>query len=234
MLIGYYNRNQKADVEIPVGPENQIEPGGPDYGQPTRFLPGRQFGMFTIRVPADFGEKKLTWTITTAGKTTKVPVHLNLLWEVAPFKDADNNTPPYLSFREGGPFKNGPAAETQILSGTVGQPVNLPVWVADDEKMTAGAKRPSTPPARISWSKFRGPGDVAFSEARLKVEPGDIKAAPADTIFKGKATVTATVKEPGDYVLRVQANDWTGEGGAGFQCCWSSAFVKLTVTPAKK
>ena len=77
MLVGYYNRNQNADVDVPVGAENRIEPGGPDYGQPTHFLPGRQWGMFTIRVPADFGEKKLTWTIAAGGKTMQVPFHLN-------------------------------------------------------------------------------------------------------------------------------------------------------------
>ncbi len=48
ILIGYYNRNLKQDLEIPVGPNNKIEPGGPDQGQPTHFLPGRQWGVFTI------------------------------------------------------------------------------------------------------------------------------------------------------------------------------------------
>ncbi len=40
-----------------------IEPGGPDRGQPTHFMPGRGWGLFAIQVPADFGENKLTWTI---------------------------------------------------------------------------------------------------------------------------------------------------------------------------
>jgi hypothetical protein len=30
----------------------------------------------------------------------------------------------------------------------------------------------------------------------------------------------------------VQANDSTGEGGGGFQCCWTNAHVKVTVKPA--
>ena len=32
-------------------------------GQPTHFLTGRQYGMFAISVPKDFGTKKLTWTL---------------------------------------------------------------------------------------------------------------------------------------------------------------------------
>ena len=45
MLVGYYNRSQKSAVEIPIGADNRIEPGGPDQGQPTHFLPGRQWGI---------------------------------------------------------------------------------------------------------------------------------------------------------------------------------------------
>ena len=37
MLIGYYNRNTKEVLDIPVGPNNRVEPGGPDQGQPTHF-----------------------------------------------------------------------------------------------------------------------------------------------------------------------------------------------------
>ena len=62
ILFGYYNRNLKQDLDIPVGPNNRIEPGGPDQGQPTHFLPGRQWGVFTVTVPKDFGDKKLTWS----------------------------------------------------------------------------------------------------------------------------------------------------------------------------
>src|ERR1019366_7730148 len=40
LLLGYYNRNQKQEIDLPIGPANRIEPGGPDRGQPTHFLPG--------------------------------------------------------------------------------------------------------------------------------------------------------------------------------------------------
>jgi hypothetical protein len=39
LLVGYFNRNQKETLDIPIGPNNQIEPGGLDQGQPTHFLP---------------------------------------------------------------------------------------------------------------------------------------------------------------------------------------------------
>src|SRR6201997_4626114 len=94
LLFGYYNRNQKQDLEIPIGPQNRIEPGAPDQGQPTHFLTGRQWGVFTVTVPKDFGTNKLTWTLVANGQTTVIPASLNPLWEVSPFVDAGGNTPP--------------------------------------------------------------------------------------------------------------------------------------------
>src|ERR1700722_20911644 len=80
ILFGYYNRNLKQDLDIPVGPNNRIElPGpdsGPDHGQPTHFLAGRQWGVFTVTVPKDFGSQKVSWTITANGVTTVLPAGL--------------------------------------------------------------------------------------------------------------------------------------------------------------
>src|ERR1700692_2248192 len=75
-LLGYYNRNEKQELDVPIGSNNRIEPGGPDRGQPTHFLAGRQWGLFAIKVPSDFGANKLTWTITINGKSTTIPASL--------------------------------------------------------------------------------------------------------------------------------------------------------------
>src|SRR5580700_11686387 len=69
MFFGYMNSNWQQEFDIPVGPDNGIEPGGPDQGQPTHFFPRRNPFLFTIRVPKDFGSKELVWTITANGKT---------------------------------------------------------------------------------------------------------------------------------------------------------------------
>src|SRR5688572_13198897 len=60
-LVGYFNRNTKEAVDVPVGPDNKVEPGAADQGQPTHFEPRRGWGVFTVTVPKDFGTKKLTW-----------------------------------------------------------------------------------------------------------------------------------------------------------------------------
>ena len=71
MFFGYMNSNWEEEFDIPVGPDNNIEPGGPDWGQPTHFYPRRNMFLFTIRVPKDFGDKELVWTLVTHGKTER-------------------------------------------------------------------------------------------------------------------------------------------------------------------
>src|SRR6202158_4789955 len=78
LLFGYFNRNLKEELDIPIGDNNRFEPGPPDQGQPTHFLPRRQWGIFTVTVPDNFGPNdKLTWTIVANGQPTSVPAHLD-------------------------------------------------------------------------------------------------------------------------------------------------------------
>lgn len=53
-------------LDVPVGPQNHIEGGTLTQGLPTHFLPWRQWGVFAVRVPADFGEdaghEQCCWT----------------------------------------------------------------------------------------------------------------------------------------------------------------------------
>src|SRR5262245_19278849 len=53
LSFGYYNRNLKEELDIPVGPNNHLDPGGPDMNQPTHFEPQRHWGVFSVTVPKD-------------------------------------------------------------------------------------------------------------------------------------------------------------------------------------
>jgi len=222
LLVGYFNRNVKQLVDIPVGPNNRIEPGGPDYGQPTHFEPRRQWGVFAIKVPKDFGDKRLTWTITANGQTTSLPIGVIKDYQIEPFKEmAQGNEPPKIQFDPKGPvFQGPPAAPGPTLSGVVGQPVTLAATVTDDAPNDPDLSpvQLKQPPIALSWHKFRGPGDVKFEKARPSIEKD------------GRTSTTAVFSAPGDYVLRAQVNDRSGEGGGGFQCCWTNVHVKVTVT----
>jgi hypothetical protein len=234
ILIGYYNRNLKEALDIPIGPNNRVEPGGPDRGQPTHFLPGRQWGVFTITVPKDFGpNKKITWTLVSNGKSNAIPVGLNPLWVISPFKDATGNTPPFIGFKDSGPFAQGPPrgiAET--LSADVRSPVSLTAFVADDANIppSFAAFAKMIPAVSVGWSKFRGPGDVKFENEKPKVEKLEFKTPPGAT-YTGKSATTASFSQPGEYILEIVANDISGTGGGGFQCCWTTSQVKVTVKP---
>jgi hypothetical protein len=230
LLLGYFNRNLKQELDIPIGPDNRIEPGGPDHGQPTHFLLGRQWGMFAIKVPADFGTNKITWTIVANGQTVVIPASLKPDYEISPFEEAAvKNTPPVISFDEAGPFVQGPRGLSVERTAKVGTPLTLTAWVSDDAKFTTSSGlRPKDPgPAvTVRWSKYRGPGPVTFANERPKVEELPAKSPAA---FSGKATTIATFDQPGDYILHITANDYSGEGGGGFQCCWTTAQVKVSV-----
>ena len=231
LLVGYFNRNTKQALDIPVGTSNRIEPGGPDQGQPTHFLPRRQWGVFTITVPADFGNKRLIWTLVANGQTTSIPMHLDPLWVVEPFKDAAlGNTPPILKFEPGGVANQGPPSGiSRSFTTPLSVPLPLTVSVTDDrirapealarQGGAGGRGGPPPPPVTVTWSKFRGAGAVVFDKEKPPVDEAD-----------GIAETRATFTEPGEYILRAQVNDTTGEGGRGFQCCWTNALVKVTVT----
>ena len=125
MLIGYYNRNSKEALTIPVGPNNKIEPGDPDQGQPTFFEMGRQWGVFVIKVPKDFGDKVIRWTIVANGETQSVPFSLNKGYPITPFKELGmGNQPPTLWFGEGAAKVTGPPVGVAgSFSGVANQPV---------------------------------------------------------------------------------------------------------------
>lgn len=231
LLLGYYNRNTKRELDIPIGPNNRIDPGGPDQGQPTHFMTGRQWGVFTVTAPKDFGTRKLTWTLMVNGQTTVIPMSLNPLYEVSPFIEGSGNTPPFISFEEGKLGIQGPRPGSATLWTTVPNPLTLTVWVSDDAKAPRSATQGvRSTPVLIGWSKFRGPGSVTFANNKPTVDKIESKLTPTP-VFTGKATTTATFGEPGEYVLRLVANDASGDGGRGFQCCWSNAQVKVTVRP---
>jgi hypothetical protein len=224
LLIGYFNRNSKETLDIPVGANNRIEPGGPDQGQPTHFMTRRQWGVFTIKVPKDFGDKRLTWTITANGQTNSIPVGVIKGYQVEPYLEAaQKNEPPKLQFDpKGQTYYGPPMGIAATFTGTVGQPVTITGTATDggENDPDLNPIQLKQPPVSVSLSKFRGPGAVTFAEARPKLEKD------------GRFTSNATFSAPGDYIVRVQANDRSGEGGGGFQCCWTNAHLKVTITGA--
>jgi len=63
LSFGYFNRNTAEVLSVPTGLDNFISPGDANQGQPTFFYPRRHWGVFAVKVPADFGTKKVVWTL---------------------------------------------------------------------------------------------------------------------------------------------------------------------------
>jgi hypothetical protein len=84
LFFGYMNSNWLQEFDIPIGPDNNIEPGGPDRGQPTHFFPRRNPFLFTVRVPKDFGTNELIWTLTTNGTTEHAYASLKPDYQIDP------------------------------------------------------------------------------------------------------------------------------------------------------
>ncbi len=213
--FGYMNRNWQEAVDIPVGPDNRISPGPADRGQPTHFVPRRQIGVFTARVPADRATE-MTWTLTSRGETLEIPVNLDPVYLIEPFREGSRrfpgNTPPSVRFDEDGEAGVGPPGTHATRAAVVGQPLALDVWVTDDGLGSVfGDQR-----LPLTWIKYRGAGPVTIADAEPPVE-------------NGRATTTATFREPGEYTLHLRASDGSNPPGAPpFQCCWTNGYVHVT------
>jgi hypothetical protein len=169
ILFGYYNRNSQQDFDIPIGPDNNIQPGGPDRGQPTHFLTGRQFGVFIVTVPKDMPDNQtVTWSLTANGQAISIPVHMKPEYNIDPYEEAAvHNTPPAIRFDEHGKTVQGPLATVFERTASVDTPLTLSVYATDDNKYTSGSNAPRSKlgdPVRLTWAKYRGPGEVTFGK----------------------------------------------------------------------
>ena len=178
-LVGYLNRNRAEEENVPIGPNNRIEPGGPDLGQPTHFLPGRQTGMFTVTVPKEFTpQQRLTWTITLNGQTNSIPLASTPITIVSPFSDlAVKNTLPCCASAKVGTIQ-GPIASLSKpgLSATpLAMPLLLPLWAEDDAKYSSGTNAPMRnplPPVQLTWSQHAGPGTFVLRNPSRRWKTG--------------------------------------------------------------
>ena len=139
LYFGYMNTNWLEEFDVPIGPDNAIQPGGPDHGQPTHFYPRRNPFLFTIRVPRDFGDKDLIWTLTTHGTTERAYASLKSDYEInkqvtslevggdfgSTRDELRENIPPDLDV-QGDKQRSVKVGEPLTLVATAGDPDNLP------------------------------------------------------------------------------------------------------------
>jgi hypothetical protein len=214
MFFGYMNRNYEEQLDIDVGPNNNVDGG--DRGQPTHFYPRRHWFVFKVVVPKDFGaDKKVVWTLNIRGKTNTAKGWLQPDWEI-------NNE---VMMENVGAGNRDPENEAPVITGSApSQTVTLPNTLT----LSASARDDLLPRARaqrdlaqtnagaqglsVQWIQYRGPGPIIFSSSTNTVT----STAAARSV---SSTTVASFKVPGVYVVRAAASDGALE-----------AFHDITVT----
>ena len=238
LAFGYFNRNWDEKPFVPVGPDNSVEPGGPDLGQPTLFQPRRNRFVFRINVPADFGDREIVWTLTVNGKTNQTYASLN----------PGYITDPQLQQFDIGDFGHNNEEMRANLAPTVrvegslqrtvavGAPLELAAVASDDgippvhEAPLRLVGRHGAWGLRVAWIVFRGSeSHVTFDPYQFKTYPDYRSHSPWTPGWEppplpsdGRFPVTATFSQPGEYIIRVQAHD----GGLK-----DTEDISVTVTP---
>jgi hypothetical protein len=218
LSFGYFNRNFSQVLDVPIGPDNKIEPGPADQGQPTHFIPRRQWGAFAVRVSKDV-ERRLvaekttvTWTLRANGQTVTIPANIGSTYRIDALREPTvGNTPPVLRFERAPVSGTGPFGAVTEIEAVAGTPVTVRFSVTDDKRILP-LKRDIG--VTLTWVRHRGVGAVTITDATQSVDGN------------GDAAVTATFAEPGQYVLRVEASDTESHD---FHCCWSNGFIRATV-----
>lgn len=226
LSFGYFNRNTQEDVEIPLGPDNYIEPAIYDGMQPTYFPPvnyggysgRRERGVFAVTVPADFADKEVVWTLRMDGEILRVPGRVNsTAYELSTHPMAMGSFPPVVWFETGkkGFGPQGIVAE-RTISAKVGQPVEISVFASDERSDREG----EDVPLNVTWWKHQGPGDITFADETTSIPLGSTEPA----------TTTATFSEAGQYIVRARVdNHRAPDSSPGDQCCWSNGYLRVSV-----
>ena len=206
LFFGYMNSNWEQQFDIPVGPQNYFnivnarelddlekeafDASTADMGQPTHFYPRRNPFLFTIDVPADFGDKEVVWTLRSQGQVARAFGSLYPDYRIDPqvistevggaFGSLDDrlrdNIPPELTV-EGDLYR----------TVRVGEALDLAVVANDPDDFPARSQRPpprtpeqiyrppssivasSGPGLRFSWTVYRGPEQAAtFEPTQMK------------------------------------------------------------------
>lgn len=221
MVFGYFNRNWKQELSVPVGTDNKVEPllgTAGDLNQPTYFLPRRQRFIYRVRVPANFGKQAVVWTLTTNGRTERAYGELIPEQEINERVVMTNG-----NFDPGheDPNKQPTLTVAPAATATVNAPLVLRVRAADDglpkprptsvpkPVATSGttdarftAQINSSAPRRVlglrvSWRQYRGPAKAVL----LPEEPIAVPGA------EGDAEASVRFSEPGVYKLLATATD---------------------------
>lgn len=245
MVFGFANRNRKEIVDIPLGPNNYIEPAQFDGAQPTHFpvynrggfVGIQERGAFAVTVPAEMAGTEVVWTLSHAGHTYSVPGRAtSTAYEMSRAEAAFGSLTPAIRFSMDGPESTDrEGVYAPKVTASVGNPVNLTAFVQDRGNRD-GYDVPSLFfPVGTSWILHQGPAKPDFEPETVSGRSRANDAGEGNMNNDGgwsMATTQATFWEPGEYIVRLRADNFAApDSKADNMCCWSNAYVPVTVTP---
>jgi hypothetical protein len=233
LFFGYMNTNWLEEFDVPIGSDNNIEPGGPDQGQPTHFYPRRSPFLFTIRVPKDFGTKELIWTLATRGKAEKAYASLKTDYQIdkqvistevggdfGSLRDElRTNIPPEIKV-DGESRRTAKVGQPLTLVAFAGDPDNLPAR-RDGKPQPRGVGKPADTPAAPSAPPRPAPNPASLATALYR-PPSSIVASSGPglrlswIVYRGKASTVEF--DP------IQMKTWTDTRAYG-NSPWSPPYV---------
>jgi hypothetical protein len=170
LIFGYMNRNWGEELDIPIGESNFFSPGPEDRGQPTHFYPRRNRFVFEVRVPADFGDQELVWTVDVRGSTERAYASLRTDYKLDHMVVMSETGALGIGVSDSIMRSNAPPSVTLVGEPVrrvgVGQPVTLVTRVTDD-----GIPRiPRRPPPRAREGPPQLPPAALRPPGRITVD----------------------------------------------------------------
>jgi hypothetical protein len=223
LCFGYHSLNLSEDLDVPLGPANFVEPAQLDGAQPTHFdeVPPeyrRRFCVFTVSVPDPQAAESVAWTLQTRGEPLVAKATGSQYYRI------DELDQPSRSVHAPTVRVEEPAVQPDVRGRTTSLDVGIVrARVGDRVPLTAriagNQERPDLT-ARVLWTVHQGPGVVSFEEEDAVLGGG----------MEIRHSTGARFSAPGEYLLRLQAVDWADGNSFGFHCCWTNAYLRVSVT----
>lgn len=245
MIFGFVNRNREEIIDIPLGPNNFIEPAQFDGVQPTHFptysrggfVGIQERGVFAVTIPKEMAGTEVVWTLSHAGHSYSIPGRATSpAYEMSRAEAAFGSLSPAIRFSmDGAESTDREGIYAPKLSASVGKPVSLSAFVQDRGNRAEYEVERLLFPVGTEWILHQGPAKVDFVPEKITGRERDREGGEGNANSNNGWTVAqtqATFWEPGEYVVRLRVDNFMApDSQFDNQCCWSNAYVPVTVSP---
>lgn len=245
LIFGFANRNKEEIVDLPIGPNNYIEPAEFNGVQPTHFpiynrggfIGINERGAFAVTVPAEMAGTEVLWTLKHAGHEYTIPGRAtSTTYEMSADGAAFGSLLPAIRFEmDGAESTNHEGIMAAKITTSVGTPITLTAYVQDRSNREAYPDNNEFLYYQVGteWVFHQGPAAPDFSNALVtgqdRIEEYGSEVGADDWT---QVQTEATFWEAGDYLIRLRADNFLApDSRFDYMCCWSNAFVPVTVTP---